>query len=232
VLSILMPVYNEAATVERAIRAVLDADVGIDKELIVVDDGSTDATSDLLRGGSWPDAVRVLHHDANRGKGAAVRTALAEARGEFCAVFDADLEYDPADLTQLLPPLVEGRTGAVFGVRAFDGYTSHSFLYVMGNRGVTLAANLLFNVYLRDLMTCHKAIRTDLFRSLGLRESGFTIEPEITARLIQRGERIFEVPVHYKARGHMEGKKLTAVDGLRVIGTLVRCRLSGGRGAK
>ncbi len=121
---------------------------------------------------------------------------------------------------------MEGRTNAVFGVRAFDGYTSHSFLYVMGNKGVTLLANVLFNVYLRDLMTCHKAIRTEVFRELPLRASGFTIEPEITARLLQRGERIFEVPVHYNARRSDEGKKLTAIDGLRVVGTLLRCRFS------
>jgi dolichol-phosphate hexosyltransferase len=226
-----MPVYNERATVEEAIAAVLDADLGMDRELIVVDDGSTDGTRELLRDGSWPAEVRVLFHDRNWGKGAAVRTALAEARGDFTAIMDADLEYDPSDLAVLMEPLVEGVTNAVFGVRAFDGYTSHSFLYVLGNRGVTLVANMLFNVYLRDLMTCHKAIRTDLFRSLDLTESGFTIEPQITARLIQKGERIFEVPVHYKARGHQEGKKLTGRDGLRVIGTLIRSRMEGGRGA-
>ena len=114
-------------------------------------------------------------------------------------------------------------------MRAFDGYTSHSFLYVMGNRGVTLAANLLFNVYLKDLMTCHKAIRTERFRALPLRARGFDIEPEITARLLQRGERIFEVPISYKARTTEEGKKLRASDGLRVLWTLVRCRLRPGR---
>ena len=107
-----------------------------------------------------------------------------------------------------------------------DGYSSHSFLYVLGNKGVTLAANVLFNVYLRDLMTCHKAIRTDVFRSLPLRGNGFDIEPEIAARLLQHGERIYEVPVHYKARGSDEGKKLTAADGLRVVATLVRCRFT------
>ena len=111
-------------------------------------------------------------------------------------------------------------------MRAFDGYTSHSFLFVLGNKGVTLVANILFNVYLRDLMTCHKAIRTDVFKSLPLRGDGFDIEPEIAARLLQRGERIFEVPVHYKARGTDEGKKLTAADGLRVVATLVRCRFT------
>ena len=117
----------------------------------------------------------------------------------------------------LLPPLLGGRTNACFGVRAFDGYTSHSFLYVLGNKGVTLACNVLFNVYLRDIMTCQKVIRTDLFRSLSLRSPGFAIEPEITARLVQRGERIYEVPVSYRARLTEEGKKLTAVDGFRVL---------------
>ncbi len=220
-----MPVFNEVATVRQAIDEVLDTDVGMDLELIVVDDGSTDGTQAILDGGDWPESVRVLRHDRNQGKGAAVRTALGAAQGEFSAIFDADLEYDPADLRTLLPPLVEGQTNAVFGVRAFDGYTSHSFLYVMGNRGVTLFANVLFNVYLRDLMTCHKAIRTDVFRQLELRAPGFAIEPEITARLLQRGERIYEVPVSYRARGSDEGKKLTATDGLRVVATLVRCRL-------
>jgi dolichol-phosphate hexosyltransferase len=223
-----MPVYDEVATVRQAIEDVLAADVGMEMELIVVDDGSTDGSRQVLEQGDWPDRVRVLHHDHNRGKGAAVRTALSAARGEFATIFDADLEYDPADMATLLPPLVEGRTNAVFGVRAFDGYTSHSFLYVMGNKAVTLVANVLFNVYLRDLMTCHKAIRTDLFRSLRLRASGFTIEPEIAARLLQRHERIFEVPVHYNARSSEEGKKLTAKDGLRVVIELIRCRFTAG----
>jgi glycosyltransferase involved in cell wall biosynthesis len=223
-----MPVYDEVATVRQAIDGVLAADVGMEMELIVVDDGSTDGTRDVLDAGDWADRVRIIHHDRNRGKGAAVRTALGVAHGEYATIFDADLEYDPGDMATLLPPLVQGRTNAVFGVRAFDGYTSHSFLYVMGNKAVTLLANVLFNVYLRDLMTCHKAIRTDVFRSLPLRASGFTIEPEIAARLLQRRERIFEVPVHYNARSTEEGKKLTAKDGLRVAIELVRCRLTGG----
>jgi glycosyltransferase involved in cell wall biosynthesis len=221
-----MPVYNERATVEQAVAEFLDADLGIETELILVDDGSTDGTSELIAQADWPEKVTVLSHDVNQGKGAAVRTALERAKGEYAAIFDADLEYDPNDLAALLPPLTSGRSNAVFGVRAFDGYTSHSFLYVLGNKGVTLAANVLFNVYLRDLMTCHKAIRTDVFRQLPLRASGFDIEPEIAARLLQHGERIFEVPVHYKARSTDEGKKLTAVDGLRVIATLVRCRVT------
>jgi glycosyltransferase involved in cell wall biosynthesis len=228
-LSILMPVYNERERVERAIDEVLGTELPCEFELIVVDDGSTDGTREILRSGSWDDRVRLFEHPVNRGKGAAVETALEQARGELAAIFDADLEYDAADLGLLMAPILDGRTNACFGVRAFDGYTSHSFLYVMGNKGVTLACNLLFNVYLRDIMTGHKMIRTELFRSLGLTSPGFAIEPEIAARLVQRGERIFEIPVHYRARSTEEGKKLTAADGVRVLCTLIRCRLSSAR---
>jgi glycosyltransferase involved in cell wall biosynthesis len=225
-LSILMPVYNELERVEQAIAEVLSTELPTDFELIVVDDGSTDGTRELLRNRSWDDRVRLYEHDVNQGKGAAIQTGLTHARGDFSAIFDADLEYDPADLALLMPPLLDGRTNACFGVRAFDGYTSHSFLFVLGNKGVTLACNVLFNVYLHDIMTCHKMIRTDVFRALPLRSAGFAIEPEITARLVQRRERIFEVPVHYRARATEEGKKLTALDGFRVLGTLLRCRFT------
>jgi glycosyltransferase involved in cell wall biosynthesis len=224
-LSILMPVYNERVRVTRAIEEVLETVLPSEFELIVVDDGSSDGTRELLRARPADPRVRFLEHDRNRGKGAAVRTALAEARGEFACIFDADLEYDAEDLARLMGPLMDGSANACFGVRAFDGYTSHSFLFVLGNKGVTLACNVLFNVYLRDIMTCQKMIRTSVFRDLDLEASGFTIEPEIAARLIQRRERIYELPVHYRARSDAEGKKLTARDGVRVLGTLVRCRL-------
>jgi dolichol-phosphate hexosyltransferase len=225
-LSILMPVYNERERIERAIAEVLATELPSDFELIIVDDGSSDGTREILRNGDWGDRVRLIEHDHNQGKGAAIQTALTHAGGEFSCIFDADLEYDPADLALLMPPLLDGRTNASFGVRAFDGYTSHSFLFVLGNKGVTLACNVLYNVYLHDIMTCHKMIRTDVFRSLPLRSAGFSIEPEITARLVQHGERIFEVPVHYRARATAEGKKLTALDGFRVIATLLRCRFT------
>ncbi|HWD85554.1 MAG TPA: glycosyltransferase family 2 protein [Solirubrobacteraceae bacterium] len=225
-LSILMPVYNERERVEQAISEVLSTELPTDFELVIVDDGSTDGTREILRDHDWGERVRLFEHELNQGKGAAIQTALREARGEFSCIFDADLEYDPADLALLMPALVDGRANACFGVRAFDGYTSHSFLFVLGNKGVTLACNMLFNVYLHDIMTCHKMIRTDVFRSLALQSAGFAIEPEITARLVQKGERIFEVPVHYRARSNEEGKKLTAVDGFRVVATLLRCRFS------
>jgi glycosyltransferase involved in cell wall biosynthesis len=224
-----MPVFNEIGTVQAALDDVLTTDLGVTSELVIVDDGSTDGTRELLREAELPSGVRLVLHERNQGKGAAIQTGLQHARGAHAAILDADLEYRAADLRALLVPLLDGTARVVFGVRAFDGYTSHSFLYVMGNRGVTLAANALFNVYLRDLMTCHKLIPTDVFRSLPLRESGFAIEAEITARLLQRGERIFEVPIHYRARASDEGKKLVATDGLRVLRTLVRCRLTPGR---
>ena len=229
-LSILMPVYNEIERIERALDATLAVDLPCPFELVIVDDGSTDGTVEYLSSRSFPDNVRVHFHARNKGKGAAVRTALADARLAYSAIFDADLEYDPRDLAVLLEPL-RGDDGVrvVYGVRTFDGYTSHSFLYVMGNRAVTLTANVLFNVYIHDLMTCHKAMHTELFKSLPLRANGFSIEPEITARLLQRRERIYEVPVRYRARATDEGKKLTALDGFRVVWTLLRCRLTGAR---
>jgi glycosyltransferase involved in cell wall biosynthesis len=226
-LSILMPVFNERATAAEAIEGVLGADLPVgDFELIIVDDGSTDGTRELLREGSWPDNVRIVEHDANRGKGAAIRTALEHAEGTWSTIMDADLEYDPADFTPVLEPLIEGKAAAVFGTRAFEAHTAYSFWYVVGNKGVTFAANLLYNRWLSDIMTCHKAMGTDLFRSLPLRENGFAIEPEITAQLLVRGVQIYEVPIVYRARSRELGKKLTAADGFRVLRTLVRCRIA------
>lgn len=229
-----MPVFNERTTVEAAIEQVLGVQYPVDDvELIVVDDGSTDGSRELLMDRRWPDNVAVLTHEHNRGKGAAVRTAAANASMTYTAIMDADLEYDPADLARLLTPLLSGEAEVVFGTRGFASHSAFSFWYVMGNRGVTLACNLLFNCWLADIMTCHKVMPTAVMRSLELRSSGFTIEPEITARLLTSGHRIYEVPITYRARGRDEGKKLTARDGLRVMATLVGCRLrppAGSRG--
>lgn len=223
-LTVLMPVFNELETVETAIERTLAARMPVDeRELIIVDDGSTDGTAEILAR-EWPAEVRVITHAHNMGKGAAIQTGLSHATGEFTTVMDADLEYDPEEVADLIVPLSRGDSDAVYGVRGFQAHNAFSFWYVVGNRGVTFAANLIFNCWLGDLMTCHKAVRTDLFRSLPLRESGFAIEAEITARLLRRGIRIFEVPVSYRARGREEGKKLTAADGVRVLRTLARCR--------
>ena len=225
-LTIVMPVYNERATVEQAIASVLAAGVSDSFELVVVDDGSTDGTGELLGDRTWPDAVRLLRHERNRGKGAAIQTALAEAKGRFTTIMDADLEYEPADIPLLLEPLRTGVARAVFGARTFRSHSAFSFWYVMGNRAVTLLANLVYNSWISDMMTGQKAIETALFRSLALRERGFAIEAEITARLLGGGVQIYEVPIEYRARTREEGKKLTALDGLRVLRTLLRCRVT------
>jgi glycosyltransferase involved in cell wall biosynthesis len=225
-LSILMPVFNEHSTVEAAIDDALTAELPVSsRELVIVDDGSTDGTRKLLDQATWPDNVRVVKHERNLGKGAAVRTALQHATEEFAAILDADLEYQASDLAHVLEPLVSGEARVVFGTRAWTSQSSFSFWYVMGNKSVTFATNVLYNCWISDVMTCHKAMRTDLFRSLPLRERGFAIEPEITARVLRAGERIHEVPIHYRARSREAGKKLTAADGLRVLRTLVRCRV-------
>jgi glycosyltransferase involved in cell wall biosynthesis len=225
-LSILMPVYNERKTIEGAIADALSAELPVERELLVVDDGSTDGTSELLRGGTWPGEVNVFFHDRNRGKGAAVRTALGNATGRFAAVLDADLEYRAADLVPMLEPLLAEEATVVFGTRAWQAHSSYGFWYVMGNKLVTFVTNFLYDCWISDVMTCQKAMGTDLFRSLPLRERGFGIEPEIAARVLRAGERIYEVPITYRARSREDGKKLTAVDGLRVLRTLVRCRIA------
>ena len=223
-----MPVYNERSTVEAAIEDALTAELPVEgRQLVVVDDGSTDGTRELLRDGSWPDGVEVVLHDRNRGKGAAIRTGLQHANGEY--------HGDPRRRSRVRGrrPRPRARAAAspvaravVFGTRAWTSQSSFSFWYVMGNKAVTFATNVLYNCWISDVMTCHKAMRTDLFRSLPLRERGFAIEPEIAARVLQKGVRIFEVPIGYHARGRDEGKKLTAVDGLRVLRTLIRCKVS------
>ena len=226
-LSILMPVFDERSTIEAAIDDALTAELPVSsRELVIVDDGSTDGTRELLATRDWPENVTVVRHERNLGKGAAVRTALQYATAEFAAILDADLEYRAADLADVLEPLVTEEAHVVFGTRAWTSQSSFSFWYVMGNKAVTLATNVIYNCWISDVMTCHKAMRTELFRSLPLRERGFAIEPEIAARLLRAGERIHEVPIHYRARSREAGKKLTAVDGLRVIRTLLRCRIA------
>jgi glycosyltransferase involved in cell wall biosynthesis len=225
-LSILMPVYNELHTVERAIDDALTAELPVEsRQLVIVDDGSTDGTRELLNGREWPENVELVLHEKNRGKGAALRTGLQRATGSWSAILDADLEYRAADLGPLLRPLLDGEAHVVFGTRSWASHSAYSFWYVIGNKGVTFATNVIYNCWISDVMTCHKAMSTELFRSLRLRERGFAIEPEIAARVLRSGERIYEVPISYAARSREEGKKLTAFDGLRVLRTLVRCRI-------
>ena len=225
-LTIVMPVFNERPTIDDAIADALGADLPISgRQLVVVDDGSTDGTCEYLRSLELGDGVKIVFHERNQGKGAAIRTALQHAEGRFSAILDADLEYAASDLGPLLQPLLSGDAKVVFGSRAWTSQASFSFWYVVGNKAVTFATNLLYNSWISDVMTCHKAMSTELFRSLPLRERGFAIEPEIAARLLRSGVRIHEVPISYRARSRDEGKKLTSVDGLRVLKTLLRCRI-------
>ena len=226
-LSVLMPVYNEEATVERAIRRVLDADVGTDDyELVVVDDGSSDRTREVLRDGDWPERVRIHYAQRNGGKGRAIREAMRQAEGRFAVILDADLEYDPNDLKPLLAPVRDGIADATYGTRAFQSHSAYSFWYVMGNRFLSMATNVIFNTWITDVYTCFKLMPTDLMRSLDLHENGFGIEAEITGRLLRRGAHIYEVPISYVARSREEGKKIKASDGLRGLMTLLRIRFS------
>jgi glycosyltransferase involved in cell wall biosynthesis len=228
-LTIIMPVFNERATIEAAIADALGAELPVpSRQLVIVDDGSTDGTRERLASRDWGEDVEIVTHPRNLGKGAAVRTGLQKAEGTFAAILDADLEYAAGDIGPLLAPLLSGEANVVYGSRAFTSQSSFSFWYVMGNKGVTFATNVIYNCWISDVMTCHKVMRTDLFRSLRLRERGFAIEPEITARLLRSNERIYEMPVSYRARSRESGKKLTAADGLRVLRTLVRCRIDGG----
>ncbi len=227
ILSVMMPAYNEERTVSLILSHVLDRpEVG---EVIVVDDGSTDRTWDIVTQVAATDSrVRPFRQPVNAGKGAALRRAISEIRFPFAIVQDADLEYDPRDYTSLLEPLQEGRADAVYGVRGFAGQTAFSFWFVQGNKGVTFATNILFDCYISDMETGYKMLRSDLWRRLNLTGTRFDIEPDITARILRLGYRIHEVPIHYYARSREEGKKLTWMDGVRAFGTLLRLRFTPG----
>jgi glycosyltransferase involved in cell wall biosynthesis len=218
-----MPVYNEGATLRAAVERVLAVSYPVDMELVAVDDGSVDGSGDLLE--SIDDPRLVVHrHAVNQGKGAAIRTASQVATGDYMIICDADLEYRPDEIPSLLDPVLRGEAEVVYGTRTFGSHNAYSFWYVMGNKGVTLTANLLFNAYISDLETCFKLLPLQLFRELDVQSPGFGMEAELTGKLLRRGVRPFEVPITYRARSREEGKKLTWRDGVEAIGILVRER--------
>ncbi|MDT4938206.1 MAG: hypothetical protein QOG80_1877 [Pseudonocardiales bacterium] len=223
-LSILMPVYNEISTLTAAVKEVLAVDYPCAVELVIVDDGSTDGTRDLYTAFSDDPRVSVHLHETNQGKGAAIRTAARVARGDYVLPCDADLEYAPAEIPALLAPVIRGDAKVVYGTRTFGSHNSYSYLYVLGNRGVTTAANILFNCYISDLETCFKLVPADLYRGLDIRANGFGMEAEITGKLLRRGIRPYEIAISYKARSRDEGKKLTWRDGVEALVILVRER--------
>ena len=226
-LGVIVPAFNEERTIGRVLERVLRQPCVA--QVVVVDDASTDRTQEAVAGYSADRRVMVLRHETNRGKGAAVRTALAKVEAPIVVIQDADLEYDPGEYQVLIAPILAGRTDVVYGVRGFLSHTSYSYWFVVGNRLVTTATNVLFNCYIQDMETGFKAMRTDLMKRLHLSGNRFDIEPEITGRLLRLGYRIHEVPISYYARGREEGKKLTWRDGIRALGTLTRVRLTSRR---
>jgi len=223
-LSILIPVYNEKDTVLELIRRVEAVPLELEKEIIVVDDGSTDGSAALLKGRA---GIKAAFHERNRGKGAAVRTALSMASGEFAVIQDSDLEYDPADYPLLLTPLLDGRADIVYGSRFLGGpHRVLLFWHYFGNLVFTLLTNVLYDVNLTDMGTCYKAFLTAKLREIPLRSEGFGIEPEITAKVCKRRLRIYEVPISYSGRTYAEGKKITWRDGLAYLWCLLRFRVA------
>jgi len=227
-LSILMPVYNEHATLASAIKEVLNVAFPCEVELVVVDDGSTDGTRELYPSLADP-RVKVHMHERNQGKGAAIRTAATAATGDYVIMCDADLEYSPAEIPSLLARVIGGQAEVVYGTRTFGSHNAYSYAYVLGNKGVTTFANVLFNCYISDLETCFKLMPATLYRDLDLRETGFGMEAEVTGKLLRRGIRPYEVPISYRARSREAGKKLTWRDGVEAVWILLRERFAARR---
>ena len=225
-VSIVIPCYNEATTLEQVVEKVLSAPVD-DMEVIVVDDGSTDGTTDVLRDKIAPRVAKVLFHERNQGKGAALRTGFAAATGDIVLVQDADLEYDPRDYPRLLQPILEDRADVVFGSR-FTGGESHRVLYFwhsVMNKLLTLLSNMLTDLNLTDMEVCYKVFRRSVIEKLTIEENRFGFEPEITAKVAKQRCRIFEVGISYAGRTYEEGKKIGWRDGVRAIWCILKYNL-------
>ncbi len=242
-LSVLIPAYNEEKTIRHILALVRAMDVIVDvevldngvshkkilmeKEVVVVDDGSTDATGSILQEEARRGDIRVFYHEKNLGKGAAVRTAIEHATGDIFVIQDADLEYDPRDYPKLLRPILEDRAAVVYGSRFLGGpRKSMFFTHMLGNKLLTLLTNVLYDAILSDMETCYKAFRADVIKSIPLRSRGFEFEPEVTAKVLKRGYRIYEVPISYSGREYNEGKKISWHDGIKALWTLIRYRFA------
>jgi glycosyltransferase involved in cell wall biosynthesis len=222
-LSVIVPVFDERNTVVEIVRRMRVVELPVDLEIVIVDDGSTDGTRDVLR--QLADStVRVINHDANRGKGAAIRTGLTHVTGDLVLVQDADLEYDPEDWPKLLTPLLRGKARVVYGSRFTGERRNMLFLHWIGNRFLSLVTNVLYNTTLSDMETCYKLFDRTLLDGITLRAQRFEFEPEVTAKILRQGVRIYEVPISYTGREFDEGKKITWRDGFVALWTLVKYR--------
>lgn len=223
-LSVIIPVYNEKATIEEIARRVKAAEPG-DKEIIIVDDGSTDGTRDILKRLEG-DGVKVILHKKNTGKGGAIRTGLSAARGDIVMLQDADLEYDPKEIAALIRPIQDGMADAVYGSRFMGGRPQrvHMFWHQVGNRFLTFLFNIMYNCTLTDLETCYKAFKRDIIKDFKIKSNGFTIEPELTAKILRKRARLYEVPISYYGRSYDEGKKIRFYHGLECIWAIIKFR--------
>lgn len=224
-LSVIMPCYNEINTLEKILERVRH--VGLADEILIVDDGSTDGTRDILRRieAEAPPDVRVIYHERNQGKGAAINTGFRHATGDVYLIQDADLEYDPRDYPVLLQPIEEGISPVVYGSRFLGGpRKAMNFWNMVANKGLTLATNVLYNAILSDMETCYKVFRAEVVSDINIRARGFEIEPEITAKVLKKGIRIYEVPISYNGREWHEGKKIHWTDAFKALWALVKYR--------
>ena len=240
-LSIIIPVYNETSTLREIVRRVnsvhvdvptgfgpyshLGETIRVEKEIIAVDDGSTDGSREILEEEAQQGHLRAFFHERNAGKGAAVRTGFEQATGNFVVIQDADLEYDPREYRLLLQPILEGRAKVVYGSRFRGGPTKTMFFHhMLGNRFLTLVTNILYDTILTDMETCYKCFQTEIIHDMRIRSRSFDFEPEVTAKILKRGYRIYEVPISYTGREFEEGKKISWRDGFAAIWTLIKYR--------
>jgi glycosyltransferase involved in cell wall biosynthesis len=220
-LSVIVPVYNEVRTVREIVERIRA--VNVDKEIVIVDDFSTDGTREVLKEIEKVDRVRVLYHPRNRGKGAAIRTAIPEVRGEITVIQDADLEYNPGEYPRLIRPIADGVADVVYGSRFKGGETRvHLFWHYVGNRALTTVSNMFTNLNLTDMETCYKVFRSDILKAIPLRANRFGFEPEITAKIARRKCRVYEMPISYYGRDYAEGKKIGWKDALAAFYFIVR----------